>query len=400
MEVKAIGKNLISKTTANVVGAPNCAYNAPQQKVSFQGGTSCASKRAWLGLRKLSNFMKDASEMTNAGIAAIGTGIIAPLIILVSPGKGDKEDKDKKFFQAIRQPLSAILALSFQVPATMFVNHKINQMAYEKKLPFFQDDTLGTLIPDPKYLEKNITRAEYKAQEKIFDGDGKNKSSLRKELEKKITEEYKEVGIDISEDELATQVKKSKKKFIEKKIVEEKHNKLLDGKVEEFLKKNVDIQDIDLVTESYQDIAIQRNKAAYDALEQQAKLSPFDRVVRALGLENEKLKSLKKSQDSFAKEKALEILKQEKGELLKDPLVRTKEYVKNMDKAAQKTFAGKLFWLSLVVNLFMVTASCYALNWAHPKLKGLIDKYKDKKVDQSANAQPQQQDKKKVEVNA
>ena len=50
-----------------------------------------------------------------------------------------------------------------------------------------------------------------------------------------------------------------------------------------------------------------------------------------------------------------------------------------MDKKAHKEFANKKFWISLGINLFMVTASCYALNWSHPRFKEMIDKYKAKK---------------------
>ena len=401
MEVKAIGQNLITKSASLNNGVKRQPVSsASSSNVSFQGAGGNVAKRGWLALRKLSNFMKDASEATNAGIAAIGTGIIAPLVIVVSPGKGDKEDKDKKFFQAIRQPLSALLALGFQLPATKIVNTVINKFAYEKHAKFFQDEALGGLLPDQKYLKEGITRREYKLKEQAFDGNGKGKSALRKELEKKIIEEYKEVGIDISDDELARQVKKSKKGFLEKKIVDEKHDKLLDTKAKEFMKKNITIEDIDLVTDEYKDLAIQRNKAAYNAIEEQMKLSPFDKVARALGFETKKLEELKNAQEAFAKEKGLKILEAEEGAALKDPLNRVKKYVKNLDKEAQKTFGSKKFWISLGVNLFMVTASCYALNWAHPKLKALIDKYKDKKAEKNADAQSQQQENKKVEVAA
>ena len=104
---------------------------------------SNASKKFWLYLRKLADAMKDITEIKNALIAAIGTGVIAPLIILVSPGKGDKEDKDKKFIQAIRQPISGGLQIGFQVPATILIDREIDKLAYEKKTKFFKDFLLN-----------------------------------------------------------------------------------------------------------------------------------------------------------------------------------------------------------------------------------------------------------------
>ena len=141
-----------SKCRNNFSMVSNSAQNP--DSVSFQGAGSTLSKQAWCGLRRVSNFMKDASEITNACIAAIGTGIIAPAIIMVSPGKGDKEDHDKKFFQALRQPLSAGLALAFQLPMTIFITRFIDSLAYKHHWKVFNDDVLGTLIQDKKYLKK------------------------------------------------------------------------------------------------------------------------------------------------------------------------------------------------------------------------------------------------------
>ena len=45
--------------------------STPAQSVSFQGGSSSISKRGWFFLRNLSDYMKDASEITNAIIATL-----------------------------------------------------------------------------------------------------------------------------------------------------------------------------------------------------------------------------------------------------------------------------------------------------------------------------------------
>ena len=112
----------ISKQKKNIksVNNPPTANSLNQNNISFG---KAPSENFWLNLKRFAVTMSDISEITTACIAAIGTGIIAPLVIMVSPGKGDKEDKDKKFFQAIRQPLSAGLALAFQVPATYLIKY-------------------------------------------------------------------------------------------------------------------------------------------------------------------------------------------------------------------------------------------------------------------------------------
>ena len=150
--------------------------------VSFQGGTNNLSKKGWFVFRRLSDEMKDITEITNAIIAAIGTGIIAPLIIMASPGKGDKEDKDKKFFQAIRQPLSAGLALAFQVPMTLVINSGIDNLTYKNPIQFFKDKTIGNLVPDKKYIAKHVSNEELAQWETKFGADTPEGAALRKGL--------------------------------------------------------------------------------------------------------------------------------------------------------------------------------------------------------------------------
>ena len=65
---------------------------------------------------------------------------------------------------------------------------------------------------------------------------------------------------------------------------------------------------------------------------------------------------------------------------------RLKKFIEVKDGKAQKFFGNKKFWLSLLINLFMVTASCYALNWAHPRTKKLIDKYQHRNDDTYNNS--------------
>ena len=51
---------------------------------------------------------------------------------------------------------------------------------------------------------------------------------------------------------------------------------------------------------------------------------------------------------------------------------------------ADKFFNNKKFWLSLLINLFMVTASCFALNWIHPRVNKMIE---NKRAEKAANNQ-------------
>ena len=342
------------------------------------------SKKFWLYLRKLADEMKDITEIKNALIAAIGTGVIAPLIILVSPGKGDKEDKDKKFIQAIRQPISGGLQIGFQVPATILIDREIDKLAYEKKIKFFKDDVIGDLVPTEKYLAKGVTKDEIKALEADFEKivDGK---SLRLELEAKLKYDYEQVGLEISEKDLAKEVNKKKEKFLRKKVASKKHTELSDLKIKHILEnpkeypKLANIKDIDLVTEDYKNLAKERFKADYKKLEKDANLSFFDKFARIMGFDTKKTKQLTDKQDLFKKEKGLELLKEENPEIFKDKAKKLKNYIEAYEKKADKVFGNKKFVIALLVNLFMVTASCYALNWLHPRVNKFLEDRKAEK---------------------
>ncbi|MBR6099031.1 hypothetical protein IKP85_04720 [bacterium] len=388
-----VSQNLAAKSQTTRHAEIPLNTNSASDNVSFQGIGTNISKKGCFYLRNLSDYMKDVSEITNAFIAAIGTGIIAPAIILVSPGKGDKEDQDKKFFQAIRQPLSAGLALAFQLPMTMFITRAIDHVAYENKWKMFRDDTIHDLIPDKKYLQRHVTPEELAEWESKFE-DTTNGKSLKQELEEKIRSKYEEVRLDISDEKMAKEVEKKKTKFLKEKIAEAKHSELLNAKVQELKAEMPTIKDKDLVTEDYKNLAKQRNKAAYEAIEKNAKLSWFDKAIKMMGFSNSHTKALEEAQKTFATDEGLKILKEECAELFDEGNIekRLRKFVENKDKSAQKLFKGKQYWISLFVNLFMVTASCYALNWAHPRFKEQIDKFNHKNTDQQLS------DDKKVEV--
>ena len=173
----------VSDRTLNrtVKKANHVAYGyVSNNNVSFKGASSDFAKKFWFNLRRLGNQMKDNTEMQNALIAAIGTGIIAPATILVSPGKGDEQDKKKKFTQALRQPISALFALGFQVPATMLITIEMDKLVFDKQTKAFKDKYIGDIIPNEKYLAKKVTDKEISALEADFEKIVNGKS-LRQE---------------------------------------------------------------------------------------------------------------------------------------------------------------------------------------------------------------------------
>lgn len=400
-------------------GSPVGASLPNGDSVSFKGKSGNFGKRFWFFFRKLSNYMKDPSEMINAVIAAIGTGAIAPFAIMCSPAKktdnvqDKKVEREKKRFQALRQPVSAALAFGFQVPTTIGIAALFNYGAYEKHWNIFKDkgaEGIQNLIPDKKYLAKQAKKALKDNSNEAIKNTWKeelaaiaDKSKMKDELIAQIRDEYSEVGLEASQEELERLASKPKRmrKFLAEKMAKLRHDKLIDEKVKELSRENRIFKDIDLVTENYQDLARNNYKAEFDALREKANLSSMDKFLEAMGFQNKKLKALEDAEKALAKEKGLNIMKEEarKNPELKavfdgDKTARLKKYIENRDIKSQKLYSNKKFWITLGTNLVMVAISCLALNWIHPKFARMVDNIKARKEAR------QNQDEKKVEVRA
>lgn len=77
-------------------------------------------------------FNKCAGEKSSIIINAIGTGILAPIVIAKNPLS--KEDNNTKKYSAWRQPISAVLAIVTQLAVNMKAEKIIDKLAYENKL--------------------------------------------------------------------------------------------------------------------------------------------------------------------------------------------------------------------------------------------------------------------------
>ena len=422
MEVEKVRNSVYKKAEASMQSNKNnriAAHTLPVQKndtvtissVAFKG----ASNRLRLLFRQLSNYMKEPSEMISAEVAFIGTGGIAPFAIMCSPKKKDEnidpqKDREKKMFQALRQPVSAALAFGFQVPTTLGIAALFNHLAYEKDTKFFYDEKLDKLIPDKKYLKKQAEKIikgsaseELKSKWGNITDMANNFDQYKPELIEELRQERKDVGIDISDEELEKMAEKPKRKnkFLAEKMAEARREVLINEKVAEIAgkpEKLEGLKDIDFVTEEYQKLAKNKFKEDFKQLRENANLNWFDKTIEYLGFSNGKLKKLEEAEKELSKEKGLQILKEEMpnvfGEGATDTLAKIKNFVKTRDVKAQKLFNNKVFFISLLTNLIMVGISCVALNAFHPKFAAFVDKLRGKKPENAQN------EGKKVEVRA
>ena len=394
----------IGITANNLVCADSQGTNA----VSFKGASNL-TKHCWLYFRKLSEYMKEPSEMTNALIAMIGTGIIAPFAIMCSPKKkckhaqDKKVEREKKMFQALRQPVSAFLAFAFQVPTTVGIAMGLNHLAYKKHLKPFDDELLGQLIPSKSYLKAEAKKALKEGASSGLKAEwagelnlANDTKTIKAELIEKISKEYSEVGIEISKEKLeklASDKNRIRKHVIEK-MADAKHEKLLAEKVKEVAPKIHDIKAIDLVTEDIQDLAKANFSDEFKALKKNAKLNFFDKFLSVMGFSNKKLKALSKAEKELAQKRGLEIMKKEMPKVFKSRTAMLEKFVENKNISAQKIFKNKIFWISLATNLIMVAISCTALNWLHPKFAKFVDRLRNKDNSQKTETNT------KVEVKA
>ena len=367
--------------------------------VSFKAGP--ASERSWAIFRNLSDYMKEPSELVSAIIQAIGTSIVAPIAILGSPCRKartpeeKKEAKDKKVFQAFRQPFSALIALGFQIPATIGIARAFDYLAYKRPINAFKDKTLGTLIPDKKYLARQAKKAmkenadpklveEWKEELEKF----KDNEKVKEAFKKSIKEEYDIVGRKISDEKLEQIASNPKKleKYKAKEMASAKHKSLFDAKIAELDINKFDIKDYDLVTKDYLERAKDTFKDEFKALEKNS-LNAFDKFVKIMGFSNKNVSKYNKAEKDLAKQKGLELLQKDKPGILDDKAKKFEQFIKHIDEESSKVYKNKKFWIQLVTNLVMVAISCTVLNWMHPKFMDFWEGVKQaKKEDEERKA--------------
>ncbi len=198
-------------------------------------------------------------------------------------------------------------------------------------------------------------------------------------------EEYRIRGIELSEEELEKMANNNKKldKFISNQMASNKRDSLMSAKVKELINTGVNptINDVDLVTKDYKDRAKELYKDEFKALEKDS-LSWFDKCIKTMGFSNKNVSKYNKEESQLATQRGLEILKQEKPELMKDGAKKLEQYIKNANEKATKIYSNKKFWIQLATNLVMVAVSCTVLNWMHPKFMDFLDGMKQAKKEE------------------
>ena len=210
----------------------------------------------------------------------------------------------------------------------------------------------------------------------------KPNSALRQKHIDEIKSLYASDSITITDAELKEELQKKQDKFIREQCAKAKKDKLIEAiqidtsaiKDEDLISKEVE-KYVEKAEKADAKEAKEAIKSRIETLKNDTKLKWYEK----LGIKTKKLKEYKAQCKAIENEEYVKCLRSSNPELFANQEVRAKWYKKIKAEEAQKRYGGKKFWISLGVNLVMVTISCYALNWLHPRIKELIDNHRQKK---------------------
>lgn len=367
---------------------PNTQPSAePKDSLKFRGKSDWGkigkevSKKSKFVPRTLTYLGQNDGEILNTIVTAAGTSVVAPIFIAGNPFS--KEDKETKWYSAMRQPISAVIALVFQ----LYVNNVFNDwMAKQASTGAFGEIYDLRAMPKAKYLSKiielehpewnheqvqsEVVKRQEFAERRIV---GEHRVNLRdkqvdikdlvskdslddakKELTKEIKEQYK--------DELAGKNPKATENFIntklDAKMIEERAIKNIEASVEMEAKSKFKIRELAEKFNSLDD-AIKHITETKPANEAEKKL--MDNVLDRL--ENIKVYEQSKGAKPFSSIKDL-------GKTYEKVLhnVKIKRLVKAKTSDAAKAFSKANKWFGIGVSLVTLPFSCGLLNWAYPRV--------------------------------
>lgn len=320
MKIEKINSNLASPRVQKRNAQPN-----------FTGGVGSVAEKITNALpgknaiTKMKNLEWLKGEIGGILITALGTGLVAPIFIgfnpfVKAPKGSSKEEKrevaNTKLYTAMRQPISAVLAILFQVsalkPIDKFLDQILNNPKYAKNLSLHIDQSA---LNNDSYL-KTITKKELKAEGikkpsmfRIFT-DGYSKTKEKRAEYDKLLKDRAKAKADAQLDNLAENFTKTGRikigeRYLDDKTLAELINSQIDDYVSDAQKLKIGNDGLAFYTKRAKTLI--NNE---DHLREIFKDIPYDEILK----ENDpnKLKNLYKQaettlKDLLAKEKNPEI---------------------------------------------------------------------------------------------
>lgn len=342
----------VGKITANIGRGAKAVANkvsTPLKKsvLAAGAGVAKASKAASSGdvyqdalnhsmgkFGKLLSRLKDGEYM-NILVTAFGTAIVAPIFIAFNPLS--KKDKETKMYSALRQPISAVIAVAAQMSVVKALNDALDKYASTGAVKIMdlkdkqKDSYLKKLIKmeNPNISKKDLLKQVKERQAKTFEAAIES-----------AKKEFKDTPID----EILTKENSiSVKDYTEKiKALKAEHG----GKIPKEIKEKVE----DL-------IFADTKKAIQDkaqALVEKGKYANLDEAVREETI---------------------------------------KKFVNAKIAKASDVLSSNKKYLGIVLSLLTLPVTCGILNWAYPRIveKFFPDLANSKKQSEAKKAEAQAQ---------
>ena len=330
--------------------------------------------------RALTYLGQNDGEILNTLVTAVGTAIVAPIFIAGNPFS--KEDKETKWYSAMRQPISAIIAMVMQLSVNNAFNKFMAQQASTNGFGALAD---LRAMPKANYLKRIIklehpefTKEEIKAEvevrqtlaekkmvaklrqemkgknvsiKELVDADALN--DARKNISKELKEKYKS--------EIAGKRTKAADKFINEKITQEMLENRAMQNIEKAVTQEATIKwEIRKLAQNFTSIdeAIESVKKATDPNIKEVEKNIIERL--------ENIKTYEKSKGITKAFESVTNLGKNFDEVLHN--VKVKKLLRARTADAAKTFANANKWAGIVVSLVTLPFSCGLLNWAYPRV--------------------------------
>lgn len=343
-------------------------------------GKDVAKNSDWLP-RALTYLGQNDGEILNTVVTAVGTAVVAPIFIAGNPIS--KEDKETKWYSAMRQPISAVIAFITQ----LYVNNVFNNwMAQRASNGGFGEIYDLRAMPKANYLKRII-----KLEHPEFNQEQLNAEIIRRQTlaERKVVAEYrnkmkdktieiKELlckdSLDNAEKQIVDEIKKKykdelkgKNKVYTERFIRKKYN---DKMIEERALANIKNSITSEATAKFRirELAGKFNNVD-DAIKHMSEQLSSDSKDKKL-IENiiERLENIKAYEESQSL-KAFSSIK-DLGKTQEQVLhnVKIKKLIKARTSDAQKAFSNANKELGIIVSLVTLPFSCGLLNWAYPRV--------------------------------
>ena len=330
--------------------------------------------------RALTYLGQNDGEILNTLVTAVGTAVVAPIFIAGNPFS--KEDKETKWYSAMRQPISAVIAMAMQLSVNKVFNNFMAQQASTGGFGALAD---LRAMPKANYLKRVIklehpefTKDEIKAEVEVRQNLAEKKMTalLRKEMKDKkidlkelldvdaIKDAKKEIGEELKEkykSELAGKKDKQVKKFLEEKITQNMAEERALQNIEKSINKEATIK--------WEIRRLAQNHASVDEAIEAIKKASDPKIKEVSENIIERLENIKTYEKSTNAKKAFESvtnLGKNFDEVLHN--VKVKKLLRARTADAAKIFANANKWAGIVVSLVTLPISCGLLNWAYPRL--------------------------------